>query len=338
MFNEILINKNHLLNNLKQVKKKNPNSKICAMVKANAYGVGGKEVVQVLNEHVDFFGVACFFEAKNLKRLTNKSILICGAVDKNEIKKEFSYSCGNLEDLKMFISTNQHLKVHLKINTGMNRYGFKSLNEFKNALKMIKKGNLTVEGLYTHFATTDEFAKVQMQRFQKFIDLCYSNGFHPIVHADNSFVNEKFNHNLDMVRIGFNLFNRLSDEFCPVVSIKSNIVEVQKVDENGLVGYNYRFVAKQKIKIGIVPIGYADGFDMRYLGIELFVNNTKCKVLNICMDCLMLDITNCQLKKGDEIFILNEFNSLKMYADFINTNEYEIMTKFSYLRARRKIV
>ena len=129
MFNEIIINKNNLINNIKQVRAKNPNSKICAMVKANAYGVGDEEVVQILNSYVDFLGVACFFEAEKIKILTDRPILICGAVKKTEIDLRFSYSCGNTEDLKMFLNTNLPIKIHLKINTGMNRYGFKDLNK-----------------------------------------------------------------------------------------------------------------------------------------------------------------------------------------------------------------
>ncbi|MBQ8615236.1 MAG: alanine racemase, partial [Clostridia bacterium] len=76
MFNEIIIHKSNLINNIKQVKFENPNSKVCAMVKANAYGVGDIEVVQILEDYVDFWGVACFFEAQKIKTFTNKPILI----------------------------------------------------------------------------------------------------------------------------------------------------------------------------------------------------------------------------------------------------------------------
>ena len=338
MFNMFLVNKDNLINNIRQVKTKNLNSKICVMVKANAYGVGDKTVVKILNEHIDFFGVACFFEAKRLKKITTKPILICSVVEKKEISLDFSYSCGNLDDLKMFYSLNLPIKLHLKVNSGMNRYGFKNIKEFEKALKIIKSSKMHVEGIYTHFATTDKFTEQQMKFFQKFVEMCKKYKFNPIVHADNSFVSEKFNHNLDMVRIGFNLYNRNENNFSPVVSIKSKIVEVQKVKKGELVGYNYRFIAKENMKIGVVPIGYADGFDMKYLGLDLTVNNAKCKILNICMDCFMLDLTNCKIKKGDDIFILNEINSLKLFADYSKTSEYEIMTKFSHIRAHRIIV
>ena len=81
MINEILISKTNLINNIKQVRLNNPNSLLCAMVKANAYGVGMKEVAKIIDPFVDFYGVACFFEAKRLKKYTQKKILILGKLD-----------------------------------------------------------------------------------------------------------------------------------------------------------------------------------------------------------------------------------------------------------------
>ncbi|MBQ9795508.1 MAG: alanine racemase [Clostridia bacterium] len=314
MFNKFIIYKNNLINNIKQVKKENPNSMICAMVKANAYGVGDIEVVKTLNEYADFFGVACFFEAKRIKTHTSKPILILGSVEKQEIDESFRYSCVDIEDLKFLISLNKPIKIHLKINSGMNRYGFKDVKQFKKALNMISQSKLILEGVFTHFATTDDYVNIQMKNFKSFLKVCKNFNVKPIVHADNSFVNEKFNHGLDMVRVGFSLFNRNDGWFLPVVEIKSQIVQVYNVAKGELVGYDYRCVATKNIKIGVVPIGYADGFDLKLIGIGLLINNVECKVLNISMDCFILDITNTDIKKGDEICILNKFNSLNHYA------------------------
>ncbi len=338
MINEILINKTNLINNIKQVRLCNPNSKICAMVKANAYGVGMKEVVKTIDSLVDYYGVACFFEAKKLQKLTKRNILILGSLDFKEINTQFSYSCNSLEDVKNLIKLNKKINIHIKINTGMNRYGFNSIKEYKKALNLIKNSFLNFEGLYTHFATADKFVKEQVNRFMPFIFIAKKMKFHPLIHADNSLNNILHNHNLDLVRIGFNLYNNTKDNFMPVVSIKSKIVQINEIKKGDLVGYDYRFVASKNMKIAIVPFGYADGFDLGYIGLELYVKDKKCRVLNICMDCMMIDVSNLNIKKGDEIYILNNINSLEMYANYINSTEYEVMTKFSYARANRKLI
>lgn len=338
MFNKICIYKENLINNIKQVKHDNPNSKVCAMVKANAYGVGANEVVQILEPFVDYWGVACFFEAQQISAKTQKQILILGALERDCVDERYSYACGNLEDLKFLISLKKQIKIHIKINTGMNRFGFKSIKEFKQVLNLISHSNLVFEGLFTHFATTDEHVEKQMNEFEKYIKVTHRFGYYPIIHADKSLVNEKFNHHLDMVRIGYSLYNRDEGWFLPAVEIKSKIVETVKVSKGELVGYNYRFVAKHKMNVAIIPIGYADGFDLKYIGLNLKIDGVECQVLNVCMDCFMLDITNSKLKKGDEIVILNKFNPLKTYAKFISTSEYHIMTNFSHMRCDRVII
>lgn len=333
MFNKFIISKDNLINNIKQVAKLNPKSKICAMVKANAYGVGVNHVVKILDDYVDFYGVACFFEAQHLKRLTKKKILIVGPIEKNKTTNRFSYTCSSLEDVRFLKYLNKKLNIHLKINTGMNRFGFSSLEEFKLALKEIKQSKLNLEGVFTHFATDDSFVTTQMQEFLKIITIVKENKFFPIIHADNSLVNLKFNHNLNMVRIGFNLYNLYCNNFKSVVEIKSKIVQINKVKKGDLVGYNYKCVASKDMKVAIIPIGYADGFSTKLIGFNLLIDGTPCKVLNVCMDCFMLDIANLNLKKGSEIYILNNSNSLTRYSKYLDISEYEVLTNFSFMRA-----
>ena len=333
MFNIKEINKTNLINNIKQVKLKNPNSLICAMVKANAYGVGIKQVAKILSPYADFFGVACFFEACQVRKSCINKILIVGPLERNKIDNSFSYTCGNLNDVNFLLSLKIPLKIHLKVNTGMNRYGFNSLTEFKKALKKIENSLLYLEGVFTHFATTDQFVEKQMKLFKKYINACLSMGFNPLFHADNSFVNEAKNHNLDMVRIGFNLFNG-TGKFSSVLKIKSKIVKINKIKAGDIVGYNYKFVAPKAMDVAVVPIGYADGFDTHFIGINLNINGKECKVLNVCMDCFMLDISKTNLKLNDEIEILNETNTAKKYAQFINSSEYEVLTKFNFFRGK----
>ncbi len=337
MFNTKIINSHALINNIKLIKQKNPNSLICAMVKANAYGVGLKEVVKIISPFANFFGVACVMEAKAVRKICKNPILIVGPLEFGKLDNSFSYTCQSLKDINYLISLNLPFKIHLKINSGMNRYGFSSTKEYQMALKKISKSLLFLEGVFTHFATVDQFVEKQFKTFKKFVNITKQFGFNPIVHADNSFVNEKFNHSLDMVRIGYNLYNG-AGKFKSVLKIKTKIVKINNVKKGDLVGYDYRFVAKKPVKIAVLPVGYADGFDMKYLGLKLKINNAPCRVLNICMDCFMLDISKTRLKEGDEIEILNEKNNLKKYAKYISSSCYEVGTKFSFMRAKTIII
>lgn len=338
MFNNIIINKDNLINNIKQVKRNNPKSKICVMVKANAYGVGQGQVVEILNDYVDYFGVACFFEAENVKKFTNKKILIVGALEKENVSESYSYACHCVEDVEYLVCTGLKINVHLKINTGMNRFGFNSCKDFKNALKKIKKSKLVLEGVFTHFATCDNFVDKQMEKFNKYIKVLKRFKMKPIIHADNSIVQENYNHTLDMVRVGFCLYNQNDGKYKPVVEIKSKIVQINLIKKGDLVGYDYRFVADEKMKIAVLPVGYADGLDLRLIGFKLNVDRKSCKILNICMDCCMLDVSSLNLKKEDYIYLLNKDNPLKNYSKYLNISEYQVMCNFSHMRANRLVV
>ncbi len=335
MFNKKIISIDNLINNIKQVRKYNQNSLVCAMVKADAYGVGADIVVQTIDEYVDWYGVACFFEAKKVRGLTNKPILIVGPID--EIDESYSYTCSSLEDIERLISLDRVVNIHIKVNSGMNRYGFKEISEFRRALKLVKRSKLILEGIYTHFATTDDLIDKQMERFKKFINLCHRYQFNPIIHADNSAVNMYKNHQLDMVRIGYNLYNQDDKTFSSVTQIRSKIVQINDIKRGELVGYNRRFVAKKRMKIAVIPIGYADGFDLRYIGFKLNIRGEECEVLNVCMDCFMLDISRSDMKKGDDIYILDNINSLHRYSEYAGISEYQVMTNFSHIRAERLI-
>lgn len=339
MLNQFFVSELNLINNANVIKQNNPNSLICAMVKANAYGVGLKMVVKTLSSHVDFFGVATYEEACKTANYTNKKILIVGPLcKKRKYSTRFSYSCHSVKDIITLSKLNLGLNVHLKINSGMNRYGFSSKKDLYQALNIIKKSKLHLEGVFTHFATTDHFVEEQMKVFKKFTNLIKEFGYKPIIHVDNSAVCKIKNHHKDMVRIGFDLYNNTTNNFKQVVTIKSRVVQVNEVKRGDLVGYSYRHVSECNKKIAVIPVGYADGFSCLYIGGYLKINNYKCKVLNVCMDCFMLDITGTDIKKGDAIFILDESNSLSTYSKFSNLSEYEVMCKFSHIRASHKLV
>lgn len=338
MFNEILISKDNLINNIKQAKHNNLGAKVCAMVKANAYGVGLKEVVRSIDDFTDYYGVACFFEAKNLEKLTSKPILIVGVLETKTPNLRFEYTCQCLEDVIFLKQYNLPIKIHIKVNTGMNRFGVKDKLEYLQMLKEIKSSKLNLVGIFTHFATGDKFVSRQMKIFEGFVSVGKMLFPNLIVHADNSYVNKFFNHHLDMARIGFDLYNLNGFGFKSVVELTSTVVNIIELKSGEMVGYNRRFVADRDIKVAVVPLGYADGFSLKNIGIVLLVKNKPCRVLNVCMDCFMLDVSNIDIKKGDKIYIIDKSNPLSVYSKQIAISEYEVMTNFSNARAQRKLV
>lgn len=336
MLNTFFVSKSKLLCNLDIIKNKLKRQKICAMVKAKAYGIGTKHVVEILDKKVDFFGVANQSEAKEIKRISKTPVLIVGPLEK-QFCKDFSYTCSCIEDIKRIKRTNKPIKIHLKINSGMNRYGFSDIKEFERALKEIQNSNLIFEGMFTHFCTHDKFVNKQFRFFKQFVLLAKKCKFDPIIHCDSSFSAIHTNHKMDMSRLGFNLFDCSEFGFCEVCEIYSTVVQINKVKQNQHIGYNKQNGENEK-RIAVVPVGYADGFDMHLVGFNLDVGGINCKVENICMDCFLLDITNTEIKKGDIIQILGNRNSLKKYANYLMTHEYEVMCKLSHIRAKRKIV
>ncbi|MCQ2564374.1 MAG: alanine racemase [Clostridia bacterium] len=337
MLNKVEILVNRLLNNIKQVKVQNKGSLVCAMVKANAYGMGDKAVVKTLNKWADYFGVACFFEAKEIKRYTNKKILIVGPLEHIKLSTKFSYTISSIDDVLFLCKLNKKFNVHLKVNSGMNRYGFSSVTKFKRALKIIENSKLNLEGIFTHYATADNYVERQTEVFKKFLNCIKNTKFKPIIHADNSAVNAYKNHHFDMVRIGFNLYNNTQKSDGLVERIYAKITQINHVKTGELVGYNRRFVADKNTKIAVVSVGYADGFLLEYLGIKLCVKNTPCRVVNVCMDCFMLDVTNVKISVGEFVEILSDKNNPELYANHTKSSSYQVLTNFSNIRAKREI-
>lgn len=357
-FNNYIIDVNNLKNNYNQIKNYVGSSvKVCAMVKADAYGHGIKDVCTAL-KNADFFGVASALEARHIRKFNKKtSILIVGVVNPECVcwcaKNNVSVTVTSLEELKLFsylVGYNK-LKVHLKVNSGLNRIGFNNINEFKKALKFIKYNfNIELEGVFTHFATKlndVEFIIKQHERFLQFTK--FINNSNVIIHCCNSFATlmlKNYHHN--MVRCGFNLYGWQLDykmQLKPVLSITSKVVFIHKVKPGETIGYDRTFIATKNLKIAVLPIGYADGFDRRLSNkLQVIINGKKAKVVgNICMDVCMVDVTNIKdVKVGSDVTLIGRNGGLELtpyhYANLLGTSPYEILLKFRHDRMNKIVL
>lgn len=322
--------------------------KFCAVVKANAYGVGLETICKSISNKIDFFAVACIKEALQIREFDKQTkILILGFVDKESLKlcseNNISISVSNLNQLKECSELQEKIAIHLQINTGLNRFGYRSVAEFKKTLQFINKNtNIVLEGVYSHLATKSNdifFMRKQLFRFIQFKSLIKTRGV--IFHIANSYAticDEVFRFN--MVRNGFLLYGGMENDIgnLPVLTIKSKIINIFTAKKGDTVGYDRTFKVTKNITIGIVPIGYADGFDRRLSNnFYVLINGKRCKVVGlVCMDVFMVDLTNIKSKLYDEVVILGKQKDLQItlqdYANVLNTSPYEILLKFNYKR------
>ncbi|MBO4413029.1 MAG: alanine racemase [Clostridia bacterium] len=357
-FNLKKINLKNLNYNISYIKTLIGNKKICAMVKADAYGHGLERIVKSLND-VDFFGAANLKEALEVRKINKQAkILIVGKTTQFEIcaKNNVSVTISSLDELK-FLIKNLHnyakINIHFKVNCGMNRYGFSSFSQFKDAYKLAVLNNVNVEGVFTHFSCIGEdkeqFEK-QKLKFLKFLQYIPKNQI-PIIHVGGSGVifekNFKTAYNLpsynilfDMARVGIALYGyppfKTSHKLKKVMKIESPIVQINTLKKGEFLGYGLGFKAKQDMKIAVLPLGYADGMRRDLTGkIKVkYCKNKKtyfCKVLGkICMDCMFIDISKVpDAKVGDRIIVMD---NAEHFAKAAGTISYEILTNFSKMR------
>lgn len=342
-FNDYIVNLKNLKKNAINIKAKlERDVKLCAIVKADAYGLGSESICKELYGFADFFGVACLKEALDIRKFDkNTPIIVLGMVAKEDIdicvKNDISISVSSIYNLKELQNCNTKIKVHIQINTGLNRFGVRTLTEFKRILKILDKSPIILEGIYSHFATKENdrlFINIQFFKFLQFRNLVRNRNI--ISHISNSCATKiSPKYHLDMVRTGFSLY---ASEHADVLTIKSKVVNVLNIKKGDTVGYDRTFVAKNRMKIAVVSIGYADGLDRRLSNkFSLIINDKKCPIVGlICMDVCMVNVTDIDVEIGDDVIILGGSTNQKItifdYSQTLETSPYEILLKFNHKR------
>ena len=342
MLSKIILSKDNLLYNLSEIKKRT-NGKICMMVKANAYGHGLTEVATLIKDQVAFFGVANQEEAETIREICDTPIIVFGVCDDyfRCMQKNISFALFSLKMTKNIIKIAKksqfYPKLHLCINSGMNRYGIKNLKEFVKIIRLLKNNDIKLEGVYTHFSslTTDnKYTQKQRKNFEDFLTFLPGE-WKTIIHVGGG--NTMFeNFNADMYRIGLGIYGYGFDFVKPVLKIKSRIVEIEDVERGEHVGYLCSFTANKKMKVATIPIGYADGLPRKLSNnISVELNGKQAKNCgNICMDTFMVDVSDIKCKIGDEVLVLDD---AKIWAKLLDTTVYEVLTNFCKFRGDREI-
>ncbi len=336
-----------------RVVKRTVKTKVCCVVKANAYGHGGVKMATLYqNLGADYLAVATIDEAITLRKAKiSLPILILGYTPISKIKSlikynltqtvySFFYAEQLLEKLKKL---NDKLKVHIKIDTGMNRQGFSYKEKLSPLARLCQNPLLLTEGVYTHFSLADDikggkaFTKRQYARFTRCVDKLLALGAKfSIRHCSNSsaiFLHPEFK--LDMVRAGIALYGGLSSNIKtpyplkPVMSVKAIITQIKWVKKGERVGYGKNFKAQKDTLIATVSMGYADGINRNYSGFFAIKNSPAKVVGRVCMDSFMLDVTGLNCAVGEKVTIFGDYLTAEKVAGFSNTISYEVLCAVS---------
>lgn len=342
MRNYRVLNKKNLFHNLEFVK--GSGKKICAVVKADAYGHGSFAIASALSGKVNSFAVATLDEALRLRRnFRYAQILILSKTTKYSlaIKNHIDITVDSLDEVKEIVkiskAKNIVSRVHIKVNTGMNRLGVDCVAKFVEICRFVAKSDYVVlGGVYTHFATADCDKVIfdrQMRNFYNFIKVLPKNLSQSIHIGGSHVLKYKLPEWIDTVRVGLYLYGYGDKRLKKVMSIHSQIVEIRHIKSGEYVGYSKGFRAKGDMTIATISIGYADGLIRSLSNIgKVKIANKPCPIIgNICMDMLMCDITKYQdiITKHSPVVA---FDNASTISKLLSLSEYEILTNFSRLR------
>lgn len=376
------INKSNLEKNLKIVRSINKN--LICVIKDNAYGLGIENILPILLENkCDYFAVAYIEEAVKIQKLLenlklenqNGKIKVMslnyvkpenvGDAIRNNIELtvfNFSQLLDYLKILDEFFE-NMTLKIHIKVNSGMNRLGFDE-NEILELVKIVKKYNLNnksknrleIISIFSHISDAENQAETekQVEKYEKILKIFSQNNVrYKYSHLQASPLLFKYGkkYNYDFARIGMALYGMepLSTDvgLLDVITVKSKIINIRNVKKNDKVSYGSKGIVKHDSKIGIAAIGYAHGLQKQIENsgeAYVLVNGQKAKIIGeICMDMIFVDLTNIEnVKMNDEVVIIGsqenaengivEKITLRQMARWAKTIQDDVLTKFGGIK------
>jgi len=340
--------------------------KLMAICKDEAYGHGALDIARIaLEEGASCLGLSNLEEALALREAGIKApLLLLGERQETELPWCVAHDltvCVNEPNTvrqlaKVAANHGKRVPVHVKINSGMSRYGVRWTEALALIEQICSEKSLLLEGAMTHFAQSDEtdktFANLQISRFDEVMNglaekgirvkcqhLCNSGGFLDLPHAHR-----------DMVRTGILMFGVFPSSVCrripgiePIMSVKAKIAAIQTLEPGEVVGYGMRYKAETKRRIAVLPIGYGDGFPrVRNQGDALIHGKRAPLVGGIAMDALMVDVTEIpEAQMWDEAVIMGRQGDQEItvhdLAKLKNSVSYEVLTSWR-LRLRRKCV
>jgi alanine racemase len=339
-----------------------PGCRVIAVVKADAYGLGLVPAARVLAEEGCLhFAVATVAEGVELRNCgIGGEVLVLGSIPPRQapevVEWGLSATCGDMwlaQSLRQAaVAAGRPARLHLKVDTGLGRIGFFPGEVLSAAKAILACEGMELSGIYTHFAAADEpnldHARWQGRRFLEVLAALEAEGIRiPLRHACNSaaILNCPEMH-LDAVRCGIFLYGLPSGHASrplalrPVFEVKSELVAVRPLPPRHPVGYGLRYVTRGETRLGVIPVGFNDGFLRGTKNPEVLVRGVRVPVVgSVCMDQMMVDLARVPgADRGDEVVLLgrqgDEEITAQEYAARLDTIPAQVMTLFSRRVAR----
>ena len=349
------INLNAILHNINVHKSLlKPETKMCAMVKAYSYGLGGYEIAEFLqHHHIDYLGVAYADEGVDLRKNGITTPILVMNPEQGSYDVIIDYNLEpeiySLRVLELFANQlqlkgiQQKYPIHIKVETGMHRLGFKE-HEIDELVENLKKYNVKVASIFSHLSSADvpeedDYTMEQIHTFQRVSSkISEALGYQPIRHILNTAgITYYSDYQFEMVRIGIGMVGisanpEVKKQLQSAVTFKTVISQISEVKQGESIGYNRKYKAEKDTRIATIPVGYADGIP-RLIGNKkgfVGIHNQKVSIVgNICMDMLMVDLQNIKAKEGDEVIIFNGNPTLEEFSGYCQTIPYEVLTSIS---------
>lgn len=331
-----------------------PDTQLLAMVKSQAYGSGVEKVAAFLEQQgIHYLGVAYSDEGVELRKQGIKlPILVMNAEEEGFedcIAYQLEPAMYSFHQMDVFIKEliaqgKTSYPVHLKIDTGMKRLGVE-LSELPQVVELITaQPEIRIKSVYSHLADADNrrdkrFTELQLQRFEqatRYLAKAINYSFDRHILNSEGIANFPTAH-YEMVRLGIGMYGISSNPLIqkklrPVLKWRSAISQLKHLSAGESVSYSRTFIADKSLTIAVIPVGYADGLRRSLSNGKggVFIHNTFCPILGrVCMDMIMVDVTQLPVKEGDPVEIIGEQQSLEQFAQKVGTIPYEIMTSIS---------
>jgi len=325
-----------------------PSSKAIAIIKADAYGHGAIEVAKKLDEVADAYGVSCIEEALELLNSgidKTPILLLEGVFEESELVLVAKHSlivtvCNSIQ-LQWLLDAdlNKPIDVFVKYDSGMGRLGFQD-DSFIQAINLLEESkNIGEITLMTHFSSADDpESTLTTKQIRNFDNTLYAEKY-PGSLANSAAILKWSESHRDYVRPGIMLYGsspfsdaKYQKNLIPAMTLSSDLISIKNLKKGQQIGYGARFICPYDMQIGVVAIGYADGYSRHAKdGTPVYINDTRTRVVGrVSMDMITIDITDVPNPEiGDRVELFGENVSVDEVAEYCNTISYEIFTKIT---------